>query len=291
MILSMTGFGDAQHVEDGVTFALEVRSLNHRYFKATIKLVERLQFMDAEVEKMLRLRLHRGSVTYVMRLRTVSEQAAYDINTAALGRYIEQLQPFVGQGASLDVGTLLALPGVCESPEIADEQRERDAAIVRQLTEKALDKLIQMRVREGESLRDDLVNHCDQIRTLVGEIAERAPLVVQEYKQKLLDRIKLLMADSPVETDSESLSREVALFADRCDINEEVSRLGAHLDQFLELCHSDEHTGRKLDFLTQEMIRETNTIGAKSNDSAITRRVVEIKGGIERLKEQVQNVE
>jgi len=291
MILSMTGFGDAQHVEDGVTFALEIRSLNHRYLKATIKLADRLQFMDAEVEKILRSRLHRGSVTYVLRMRTASEAAACDINVAALRRYVDQLRPVTRDGMSLDVGSLLALPGVCEAPETTDAERERDKAIVFALTDEALDKLIQMRVREGEALRGDLLGHCAAIRGLVDVIAERAPHVVTQYKKRLGERLALLMEEAPAGVDQESLVREVAIFADRCDISEEVARLVAHLDQFAELCDSDEHSGRKLDFLTQEMIREINTVGAKSNDAAISRRVVEIKGGIERLKEQVQNVE
>jgi len=296
MILSMTGFGDAQHHDGAVTFALEIRSLNHRYFKSTIKLAERLQFMDAEVDKLLRERLHRGSITYVLRVRATSEAAAGELNVAALRRYVEQLRSVAGDdaaagGVTIDLGALIDLPGVCESPEIDEEQRKADAEIVRRMTNEALQKLLQMREREGTALRDDLLKHIAEIRAMAGEIAARAPLVVNEYKSKLTERVAMLMKDGGVDLDRESLIREVAIFADRCDISEEVSRLAAHLDQFGELCDSDEHSGRKLDFLTQEMIRETNTIGAKSNDAQITRRVVEIKGGIERLKEQVQNVE
>jgi uncharacterized protein (TIGR00255 family) len=141
------------------------------------------------------------------------------------------------------------------------------------------------------ALRKDLIGNCERIREVAAEIAVHAPNMVTEYQQKLRDRVELLLRDAKLELEKDALLRDVAVYADRCDIGEEIARLASHLDQFTKLCDSPELAGRKLDFLTQEMLRETNTIGSKSNNAAIARNVVEIKGSIDRLKEQVQNVE
>jgi uncharacterized protein (TIGR00255 family) len=294
MIHSMTGYGEAQYAEDGVSYALEIRTLNNRYFKASIKLPENLQYLEAEAEKLLRKRLQRGSVTMVLRVRNSSATAAYEINRPALEHYLRRLEQArlpAGVTATVDLGTLLALPGVCQPPEQAEAERERIWKVAGELIERALDMVVRMRRQEGEALRRDLIGHCDRIREEAGEIAQRAPKVIADYQAKLSERIAVLLSGGELPVDQDSLLREVALYADRCDISEEIARLTSHLDQFAGLCDSREHTGRKLDFLAQEMLREANTIGSKSNDAVIARHVVEIKGSIDRLKEQVQNVE
>jgi len=146
-------------------------------------------------------------------------------------------------------------------------------------------------VAEGRALRDDLIAHCHQIEEHRAAIQERAPVVIQEYHERLCARVQELVAKAKLELEKESLAREVAIFADRSDISEEVVRLRSHLEQFGLLCDSDEHAGRRLDFMAQEMLREVNTIGSKSNDAAIAGRVIAVKALIDRLKEQVQNVE
>ena len=166
---------------------------------------------------------------------------------------------------------------------------ERPDALERTL--EALDRLVDMRSTEGRALREDLLVHCGRIRELCCKVAELAPTVIEEYQDKLRERVAVLLRAAKLDVDKETLLREVAVFADRCDISEEIARLTSHLDQFTTLCESPELAGRKLDFLTQEMLREANTIGSKSNNAAIARHVVEIKGSIDRLKEQVQNVE
>ncbi len=294
MIQSMTGYGSAQHNDAGVSYALEIRSLNNRYFKSSIKLPENLQFMEANVEKMLRQRLQRGSVTFVLRVRNSSATAAYDVNQAALEHYLSRIRAVTLPGelsAQVDVAAILDLPGVCQPPEQDDSGRDRAWEVVQSMTVTALDRLTEMRRVEGQALREDLLGHCARVRALAGEIAERAPVVIAEYQQKLRDRVAMLLRDAKLDVDKDQLLREVAVYADRCDIAEEVSRLSSHLDQFSKLCESPELAGRKLDFLAQEMLREANTMGSKSNDAAIASRVVEIKGSIDRLKEQVQNVE
>jgi uncharacterized protein (TIGR00255 family) len=292
MILSMTGYGDAHHSDGKVSYVLEIRSLNNRYFKASIKLPEHLSIFEAEVEKMLRERITRGSLSCSLRQRHMSAEAAQDINVPALENYLAQLNRVVSQGhMQVDLGALLALPGVCEPPEMDDAERERQLRIIQGLVSEALTRLIEMRRIEGRTIRDDLFEHCGQIRGHLTEVGTRAPLVLREYHLRLLQRVNELISEARLQLQLDDLKREVALYAERCDINEEIARLTAHLDQFERLCDSNEAAGRKLDFLAQELLRETNTIGSKANDATIAHHVVEIKGAIDRLKEQVQNVE
>lgn len=292
MILSMTGYGDAQLSENSVSYALEIRSLNNRYFKPSIKLPEHLQFLEAEVEKLLHARLSRGSINYSMRVRDTSAEAAYEINTAALQTYLDRLATVQHvQTVTLDLAAIVALPGVCQPPVMDEASRERQWKIVEVMTQKALDRLLAMRAAEGKALREDLLGHTAKMREHLAAIGERTPVVVEDYQKRLTSRVNELMASQKFQLAQQDLAREVALFSERCDISEEISRLTSHLEQFDKHCDSKEHAGRKLDFLAQEMLREANTIGSKANDSTIACHIVEIKALIDRLKEQVQNVE
>lgn len=294
MIVSMTGYGAAERSVDGVRYSLELRSLNHRYFKATIRLPEHLQVFEAEVEKLLRTRLARGSVSFLLRVKDDSAQAAYTVNQAALQAYVDQIgRPRVPDGmqATLDLAVLAALPGVFQAPDVDEQTRMRYWDILKGLGLTAMDALVDMRTREGQALREDLLRHVSDMRSHLQSITELAPAVVQDYQKKLQDRVNHLLSEAKLTLEQDAVVREVALFADRCDIGEEIARLRSHLDQFERLCDTSEHAGRKLDFLAQEMLREANTIGSKSNHAVITGHVVEIKGRIDRLKEQVQNVE
>ncbi len=294
MIQSMTGFGEATVVRDGVGFSVEIRSLNNRYFKTATKLPERYQFMEADVEKLLRSHLSRGSVSFVLRVRGKNAAAAFEINRDALESYLDQIRETKlpdGMSGTVDFASLLTLPGVCEIPELDESFREKEWELVGSLVKEALTMLVEMRTIEGKALCDDLMSNCNEIRRLAGDIATQAPKVIEEYHAKLHDRVSHLLRTAKLDVDKETLLREVAVYADRCDISEETSRLESHLNQFIELCDNGGAIGRKLDFLAQEMLREINTVGSKSNNAAIARDVVEIKGGIDRLKEQIQNVE
>lgn len=294
MIVSMTGCGEAVHSEGVVGYSLEIRSVNNRYFKSIIKLPDSLQFLEDRIEKILRGELRRGSVFYQLRTHNDVEGSAASINIAVLQLYIEQLTKTrlpEGVRAQLDLGTLSALPGVCETPQPDEQLSEHRAAIVEDMTRRALASLQKMRAEEGRALLRDLSEHCRRMREQLELIREHAPKVISEYRDKLKQRVDRLLAEARLELDSDTLAREIALYADRCDISEELSRLASHLDQFIEACENEDHVGRKLDFLTQELLREANTIGSKSNDVAIARCIVEMKSLIDRLKEQVQNVE
>ena len=296
MIRSMTGYGAAQRTEDGVRYSLELRSLNNRYFKTSIRLPEHLQFLETDVDKLLHSRISRGSVTLLLRVRDDSEAAASTVNAAALQSYLQQIRKAAdvgraGSDTTVDLAVLVGLPGVCQPPELDEVASARFWQIVEALTTKAMDAVLDMRRVEGDAIREDLLGHCESIREHLRTIGELAPRVVEEYRKRLGDRVNTLLNLSRLSLEEDALVREVALFADRCDISEEIARLTSHLDQFAGLCESPEPAGRKLDFLAQELLREANTIGSKSNDAAITRQVVDIKSLIDRLKEQVQNVE
>lgn len=292
MILSMTGYGDAECSHDGVSFALEIRSVNHRYFKATIKVADWLQSFEPQIDKLLRSKLGRGSISYHLRVRTSGSAVAGDINTEALQAYVEKLAPAAkGANTVVDLGSLITLPGVYSNPELGDEARAEYWRVTEQLTSEAMDKLLDMRRVEGEALARDLLSNCDQIRALGKLVGERAPQVIVDYQARLRSRVDQLLQDVQLKTDQNDLLREIAVFAERCDISEELVRLNCHLDQFAELCNSGQHAGRKMDFLAQEMLREVNTVGSKANDVEIAHNVVNMKSLVDRLKEQVQNVE
>jgi len=293
----MTGFGEASGDARGVHFTLELRSLNNRYFKFNSRLPEEIMTLDAELESHLRKQVGRGSFALSVKLRVADAQAASTINEDVLLGYLDHLETVQAkindQSITIELSQLLALPGVL-SPALADEQFLQDARpVLLGLLDAAVGKLTAMRRAEGAALVDDLRKHLAFIRVRTDAIAERAPVVVDEYHQRLRTRVTELVTKAELDIDKLDLMREVAIFADRSDIAEELSRITGHLDQFAsKLGESDgEPAGRTLDFMAQELLREANTIGSKCNDAQISKAVVEIKGAIDRIKEQVQNVE
>ena len=294
MIQSMTGYAAAEQAVDGACYALEIRSLNNRYLKVSVKLPEHLQFLEGDIDRIVRGRLARGSIAYTLRVRASGGVAVQPVNEMVLQQYMDQLSRVRlpdGVTGTIDLAALAQLPGVCGSPLLDEAARETARKIVADLTSRALESLIDMRRREGEDLCTDLCGACDAVRAHRAQIALRVPVVVEEYHQRLKTRVAQLMQSGGFELEKEGLMREVAIYADRCDISEELARLESHLDQFSKLCAGDGRVGRTLDFLTQELLREANTISSKSNDAAIARDVVQMKGLIDRLREQVQNVE
>lgn len=296
MIRSMTGFGEASVEIDGVHYFLEVRSLNAKYFKAVIRLPDDLQGLEAELEPILRRRLNRGSISVVCKCTDASAHAAYDINHQALERYISQIRsaPSINDSdVRIDAGALLSLPGVLQPPADEENRIARASEAFTQLLDRACDQLIERRQREGELLQADLEHLRRTIADRLAVIEKRAPLVVDDYQQRLRARVDKLLKEAAIAVDQTDLIREIAVYAEKTDIAEEISRLRGHLEQFGEMIspRQSDPIGRTLDFLAQEMLREANTMASKSNDGEISRAVVEIKGAIDRIKEQVQNVE
>ena len=296
MISSMTGYGSAQLETEGVSFLVEIRSLNNRFLKMSVKLPDAMAFAVPKVEAVIRDKLSRGAITYTLHMRYVGENGAYNINQAALEKYLsslEQVRDKRGEHREwhIDLAQVMQLPGVCQPRDYSEEETAFFLETIKKLTHESLEKLISMRRKEGQSLLADLQRQCQVIRENLSAIGEFAQTVVQNYRERLQQRVDLMLAESNLKVDEDQLLKEVTLFADRCDINEEISRLASHIEQFEQGCTKDEQAGRRLDFLTQEMLREANTSSSKANDARISHHVVEIKVAIDRLKEQVQNVE
>jgi uncharacterized protein (TIGR00255 family) len=290
----MTGYGEAQGEADGVSYAIEVKTVNNRYFKTIIKLPEPATFMEEDIDKLLRKNIFRGTVNYVLRLKDASASALFDIDEAALQIVAEKLSragSSSGIKGTIDIGNLLTLPGIIQ-PALPDKEKaEKIKKIILEISRQALEKLKQMRATEGGYLEADLKKCCNAIENDLEQIRGRSSIVIQEYSEKLKKRVNELLAHAELKIDESMLAREVAIFAERSDISEEVSRLDSHLQQFEQCCNGAEQVGRRLDFISQEMLREANTIASKASDTETTRYVVNIKCQIDRIKEQVQNIE
>lgn len=295
MIRSMTGFGESSLQEGGVSYFLELRSLNNRYFKAVIRLPEEFQGLEAELESRLRKLINRGSVTLLATCTETSAEGAHTINHAVLGSYIRQLEqtPQIASGkVAIDIAPLLALPGVLNPPANEEARLERARGAFSTLVDRACAKLQAMRQREGQSLLDDLLAQRGVIVDRLKEISARAPQCVQDYELRLKNRISMMLQDAQFKASEVDVIREIAVYAERSDISEEITRLTGHMEQYTRLLTATEGpVGRTLDFLAQEMLREANTMASKSADAGLSRAIVDVKGAIDRIKEQVQNVE
>lgn len=294
MLNSMTGYGDAEDQLNGVTYSVEIKAVNNRYFKPRIKLPETVAFLEEDIYELLRQNITRGAIDYVLRLKNISSDMLYDINVGALKTYLSKIKEVTDTAdmtAPLDVTGLLNLPGILEARSPEEDKAKQVKELVLGLTEQAIKQLVKMRQAEGAELRADLIKHCKAITEKLEVIESRKDVVLQEYNDKLKQRVDQLLAAAKLKLDEETLAREVAVFAERADISEEIARLLSHIKQFQDSCDSEGQAGRKLDFIAQEMLREANTIASKSADVEIAHNVVDIKCSIDRLKEQVQNLE
>jgi uncharacterized protein (TIGR00255 family) len=290
----MTGYGEAAGEINGVTYSVEIRTVNNRYLKTSVKLPDSVAFLEEDIDKLLRRNLSRGTVGYVLRLKNVSTNVLFDIDETVLRAYMEKLCRVASSAdikCPIDIGGLLTILGVLEPISPGEEEAEQVKQVVLSVTQEAMEKLKQMRADEGAALAADLDSHCEVIKQDLKEIRARSGVVLQQYEKKLKKRVNELLADAKLKLDEETLAREVAVFADRSDVSEEIARLASHLEQFSESCQANAQVGRKLEFISQEMLREANTIASKGCDSELIRWVVDIKCGIERIKEQVQNIE
>ncbi|MBD3306872.1 YicC family protein [candidate division KSB3 bacterium] len=297
MMKSMTGYGTAKGQTDaGRSYTIELKSVNHRYCDAHVKLPGKLSFLEHEIKKMIQNRFQRGRFDLYLSLDEVgneSKQITFDRDLAA--QYLEkfrELGSFLALDVQIDLFALTRMPDV-----IKIEQAELDQDTVKtevvSLLHDAFEQLDQMRIHEGSLLERDILSHLDHMRTNIATIVTHAETTPTQYKAALEDRISRL-TENVVEIDQERLSQELILFADRIDISEELTRLTGHMDHFVHLLNTqdqDQAVGRKLDFLIQEMNREVNTIGSKANNADISQQVVDIKATLEKIREQVQNIE
>ncbi len=292
MIRSMTGYGRGQDVIGSLSIVVELRSVNHRFYEYSSRLPRVYGFLDDKLKSYLQGRISRGKVDVFVQIDAAQAAASeVTVNTALAGSYLQALQQLEKQfGLRYDVtvSTLARYPDILTVQQAAvDEDAVWQA--VQQVTDQALDRFIAMREREGERLRADVLSRADTILKAVSAVEERSPRTVQEHMQKVEARMRELLDGAAV--DENRLLTEAAIYADKIAVAEETVRLRSHIDQLRQLLDSGEAIGRKLDFLVQEMNRETNTIGSKCCDIELTRIVVDIKAEIEKIREQIQNIE
>lgn len=294
MVRSMTGFGIASLELDGVLVAVEVRSVNNRHFKCSLRIPEDFTALEPELEAQAARRLVRGSAIVTLRVSNAASRISARIDAARLNDYIAQLAKALGaeEASRIERGQLLMLPGVIVEDGGA-LFLDRLKPVAMKLLNEACDGVMAMRTREGENLRGHLVEFGRSIRERVTAIRERIPAVVLTYQSRLRQRVDAMLAELGKQVETHDLLREVAIFAERSDIAEELVRLTGHLEQYEALLDPAlaEPIGRTLDFVAQEMLREANTIASKSADVDISRHVVEMKTAIDRIKEQAQNAE
>jgi len=288
VLLSMTGFGEGRSESDSIAVVVEVRTINGRHLKTNYRCTDGYSQLEPQIEAVLRDSVRRGSVQVNLKVNRHAAADDFHVNLDVLEGYRRQL---VKLASEVRVESLLMLPGVVQMPDAAEADIERDWPAVSEALNAATERLTAMRAKEGEALAADLANQCEVIATELAGVAERAPEVVSNYRDKLHERVTRALEKFSTGLEPGDLVREVALFADRCDISEEIVRLRSHIEQFLAAIALPESSGRKLEFIAQEMGREVNTIGSKANDTEISRRVVEMKTALERIREQVQNVE
>lgn len=294
MIRSMTGFGDAAGTYDGSIYSVEVRSVNNKFLKTSVRVPERLQTLEPELEQTIRSKISRGSVVITIGCSEQNEKAAFTINQGALRSYAQQIADAMECDVDqVGVEQLVNLPGVLQPPGNEEDRLQSARKALGPLVELALEHLIAMRTREGSALSSDLSTHLSFISERLKKIEEIAPRVSNDYEKRLKARMDSLMSEFDVQSDQAEIIREIAVYAEKTDIAEEIARLSEHLIHFNELLDNtdDRPIGRTMDFLSQELLREANTIASKSPDATMSRLIVEIKGAIDRIKEQVQNAE
>lgn len=292
MIRSMTGFGRATAQTDGYFITVELKSVNHRYFDFNCRLPRQYGFAEEKLKAYINSRVSRGKIDCFLGVEALdTEDADVLVNHTLASAYVKALKE-LSQTYSLkdDFGT----SAVSRFPDVfvlrkADEDEDKLWSLIQPVAEQAVDKFISMREAEGEKMRCDILSHAQAIIDNVSFIEERSPQTVKEYNDKLVTRVHELIGD--VSLDESRIIQEVALFADKVAVAEETVRLRSHISQLRNFLNGEEPIGRKMDFLVQEINREANTIGSKACDVEIARRVVDIKAEIEKIREQIQNIE
>jgi uncharacterized protein (TIGR00255 family) len=298
MIRSMTGYGAAERMDPDVRIAVEVRTVNNRFYKAGLHVPEGLGPVEVAIDKILREGITRGTISLSLVVEPHGAAARVPVNKDILEAYLRDLEGFAGGWSQKHsnyydalLGFVLGLPGVVGSQDVLLTGLANLPARIEAVVQEAVARLNAMRDAEGQATAADMRATLDTMDKALASVEARVPAVIEEYRDRLRERVTALLAGIEIALDDQALAREVAFAAERSDINEEIARLRSHLAQFRELLVESGPGGRKLEFLTQEMYREVNTMGAKSNDSEISRSVVEVKVGVDRLREQSQNVE
>lgn len=292
MIKSMTGYGRARETRNGRDITVELRSVNNRYLDCTVKMPRMYVFAEDAIKSMVQKNVSRGKVDVFLTIdSTGADQAVISVNEALAGEYLQavrQLAEKFSLPEDVTAWDLSRLPDVLTVTK-AEEDLEAVSADLCAVLAEAIEAYNTMREREGQKLAEDILGRLDTIEALTAAVEERSPQTVAEYREKLLERMREVLGSATV--DEGRLLTEAAIFADKVAVDEETVRLRSHLSQLRDMLHSSEPIGRKLDFLIQEVNRESNTIGSKCCDVEIARKVVDLKAEVEKIREQVQNIE
>lgn len=292
MIKSMTGFGRAQEIIDGMSISVEIKSVNHRYFDFSSRVPRTFGFLDEKLKTYIQSKVSRGKIECVVSIEALEmDDCIVMVNHSLAAGYIAALKEI---GERYNLKDDITVSSVAKYHDIfsvhkSEADEERIWSAVKSVADKALDSFVSMREKEGEKLKDDILSRCDTILSLVSFIEERSPETVKEYNAKLLERMKTVLDE--VQVDEQRILTEAAIYADKIAVAEETVRLRSHISQMHEFMDSEVAIGRKMDFLVQEFNREANTIGSKAQDTEIAKRVIDIKAEIEKIREQVQNIE
>lgn len=292
MLKSMTGYGRAEAVAEGKKISVEIKSVNHRFSDYNIKTPRNMGFLEDKVRKCASEHITRGKVDIFVNVESY-EEADRDIilNEELARNYIDvlcEMRDKFGLKDDITVSSVARYSDIFKT-ERREEDEEKVWKLTKDVLEKALTAFSDMRSREGERIERDLRARIDYMKTLAEKVDEYSPKTVADYREKLYTKVKELLEDR--EIDEGRILTEVAIFADKVAVNEETVRLGSHFEEFYGILDSGEPAGRRLDFLIQEINREVNTIGSKAQDIEIAKIVVELKGEIEKLREQIQNIE
>lgn len=292
MIKSMTGFGRAQKEIDGYIITVEIKSVNHRYFEFSSRIPRQYGFLDEKLKSYINSKVSRGKVDCFVSIEALNtDTAEVVVNHSLASAYVKALKEIANEyELKEDFGsaTISRYQDVLVVKK-ADEDEDKLWSYVKDVCDEAIDKFVSMRETEGEKMKADIYNRGQFILECVSFIEERSPQTVKEYNDKLIERVHELIGDASL--DEQRIIQEVAIYADKVAVAEETVRLRSHIDQLNAFINSNEPVGRKMDFLVQEINRETNTIGSKANNVDIARKVVDIKAEVEKIREQIQNIE
>lgn len=293
MAVSMTGFGRGEYKDDNYYFLVECKTINHKYVDINIRLPRKISFLEDKARNLIKSHIKRGRVELYIKLDLLgSEDVNLKLDETLASQYISILKQIKDK---FDLVDDISIMNVAKFADVVkSEEKEEDEEVLWSMfkiaLEEALVNLKEMRSEEGNKLAEDVINRCDLLKNYIEEIEKYSYNVVIDYKEKLNNRISEIL-ENPSLIDENRLAQEVAIYADKSSITEEIVRFSSHIEQLKKTVVKDESIGRKIDFLIQEMNRETNTIGSKSSDLNITKLVVEIKSELEKIREQIQNIE
>ena len=292
MIKSMTGFGRCEFADENRKFTVEIKAVNHRYLDVNIKMLKKLNFFESAIRTLLKEYMERGKVDIFINCEDYTQDnVSLKYNEALAAQYLTYLNSMAekfGLDNDIRVSTLSKYPDVFTMEEQGIDEKSLWLGLEK-VIRGAAEQFVESRIREGEHLKKDLCEKLDGMLSYVDFIEERSPVIIKEYKERLEAKVAELLGDRQI--DDARIATEVTIFADKICVDEETVRLRSHIAQYRSILELDEPVGRKLDFLTQELNRETNTIGSKCQDLDITRIVVDMKAEIEKIREQIQNLE